>query len=122
MHRDLSDPHGVGNVGKEPGVLVVCELIDGTQLAGLCGAYDDEPGNEGKRDLLLRMPTVRYANGPSVPERRNAVNLVNYNNVVVNEQQIRWWTSKWLDPGAVTEYISAVLSARDSIKRGRWVS
>lgn len=92
-----------------PSTLVVCYLDDGTQIAGLAGPYTDDPGLEGKRDIVLLAPTVEWPEGYSKPNT-----AIGTSNAVINEQHIRWLTTTILTPEATREYVALVRSKRSN--------
>lgn len=93
------DPH-------EPSTLVVCRLDDGTEIAGLAGPYADEPGLEGKRDIVLLRPCIKWPEGTN-----RADGALRETEVVVNEQRIRWFTTTSLTAEASRRYVATIRAA-----------
>lgn len=92
-----------------PSTLIICYLDDGTQIAGLAGPYTDDPGLEGKRDIVLRAPTVGWPEGHSKPNT-----AIGTTNAVINEQHIRWLTTTKLTPDAARQYVAIVRMNRSN--------
>ena len=101
-------------ITEDPGTLVVCQLDDGTQMSGICIAYDDEPGQEGKRDMVLAAPMLICT--PTDESQGRRAQLHEFNRVVLNEQHIRWWASKLLDSKAKRQYVNVVYQRREELK------
>ena len=99
--------------GKKPGWLVLCELDDGSQVTGILRCYDDEPGNEGRRDIVIAAPQMRFLDDPKI---KGAADPANYHMIILNETNIKWWTTKHIDGATMSRYLKAAAARRVRLK------
>nr|AXL05826.1 hypothetical protein [uncultured bacterium] len=94
------------------GRLVLAELDSGDRVTGICAAFTDEPGLEGKRDLLLLCPSME-----SAQDSAQAGDIREFNLLVVNEAHIRWFATLDLSGEALEQYVGRHAAVRRRIRR-----
>jgi hypothetical protein len=69
---------------QDPSTLVLVELDDGSLVTGVVASFTDEPGVEGKRELVLLWPSMESNSDESVNR------VIEFDRIAINEQHIRW--------------------------------